>query len=254
MTEPETSELVRDGVPVLRYVPVDGTPPTADFAIALASRDTVVGAVMDDMSGWQFATEDEALVDALLAAGCELKRHCHLMTRSLQSFHAPAWPSQDSLEVRPLTDKAEALVGLSLAAYPPGHPDAVTQDPAQVERDIDALLTGSEVGPLLAASSVVYDGKKVVALAILNRMLRDPPKAGPWVSDVCRDPSPKYAGLGGRLLTMCMRRLVEAGETTLSLVVTDGNPARGVYERLGFTLLGSFRKLLIPSSSASDGR
>jgi ribosomal protein S18 acetylase RimI-like enzyme len=100
-------------------------------------------------------------------------------------------------------------------------------------------------------SSVVRDKERdsnpVVALTLINRMPGEAPTGGPWVSEICRDPDQRYAGLGASLLCRVMAQLADGGESSLSLVVTDGNPAQQVYERLGFRYIKSFRKLSIPA-------
>ncbi len=94
----------------------------------------------------------------------------------------------------------------------------------------------------------------VVALALINRMLAEPPAGGPWVSEICRHQNPRYAGLGAALLRQVMAQLAADGESSLSLVVTEGNPARQLYERLGFRYVSSFRKLSVPARPGDFAR
>ncbi len=81
------------------------------------------------------------------------------------------------------------------------------------------------------ASGVVRrpDGSVVAACLVTDR-----PQEGPWVVDVFRRPAPGYLGLGSLLLRRALALLAHEGWTTLGLAVTDGNPARSTYERLGF--------------------
>lgn len=224
----------------------------------MGATDVVVQAVLEDLGGWWFASDDDELTSALLTAGCRVVRRGHLMNRSLAEFTSaqnsdlPA--AAEALRIRPLDVPASALVEVSLAAYPPGHIDAETQDPVQVEKDVHSLLSGAVIGPLLPASRVVLDQDRIVAVAIINRMLGESPSGGPWVSEICRDPSPRYAGLGSLLLTHVMVALAGSGETSLGLAVTEGNPAQAVYERMGFALAGSFRKVSVPARSTEEAR
>ena len=258
---PPQLELNRAGRPVLRYLKEPGDPPTAGRAEPLGDRDDVVAAVLEELAGWLFITKDDALTDALLAAGCSMNREGALYSRDLVADPPdPSWRTEriGSFHGEPLDLPAAELVAVSLAAYPPGHPDAETQDPVKVERDIDGLLSGSIVGPLMDVSSVVRDDERdsspVVALAVINRMSGASPTGGPWVSEICRDPDPRYAGLGASLLRRVMAQLAVDGESSLSLVVTEGNPARQLYERLGFRYVKSFRKLSIPALARDSAR
>jgi ribosomal protein S18 acetylase RimI-like enzyme len=54
------------------------------------------------------------------------------------------------------------------------------------------------------------------------------------VHDVWRVPGVSEPGIGAALIAQAMRLLDEDGQPVLGLTVSDGNPARRVYERLGF--------------------
>lgn len=246
----ETVELRSASGGVLRYAPMPGLPLTADLAEVLVPIVEAVPVILRELAGWRIATADERLAAALLSAGCTPVRYAHLYSRDLVADPLnPAWLSPDlgALRLSRLDRTASDLVNVSLAAYPMGHPDAETDDRMVVEREIASLLTGAAVGPFLGVSAQVVDDTEVVAMTIINRMPGLAPMGGPWVSEVCRDPHPRYAGLGSVLLRRVMADLVEQGEKSLSLVVTEGNPARQTYERLGFRYIESSRKLLIPA-------
>jgi ribosomal protein S18 acetylase RimI-like enzyme len=53
---------------------------------------------------------------------------------------------------------------------------------------------------------------------------------------VFRHPDAAPAGTGAALIGAAITSLHHGGERSLGLIVTDGNPARGVYERLGFAV------------------
>ena len=60
--------LAVDGVDVLRYVAGMQERPVADHAVALVATSAVVNAVFDQLPGHWFTSEDDELLDALLAA------------------------------------------------------------------------------------------------------------------------------------------------------------------------------------------
>jgi GNAT superfamily N-acetyltransferase len=55
------------------------------------------------------------------------------------------------------------------------------------------------------------------------------------VMNVFRRPDPALPGVGPAMLVRAIEVLREDGEATLGLAVTASNPARRVYERLGFS-------------------
>ncbi len=250
--------LAVDGRPVLRYRFARQEAPAADEAEPLAPLEVVVPAVLDQLSGWWLTSPDEALTGALLAAGAVVVRHSHAYTFPLVASHPPAaWPAgplelPPGLRIGPIDRSPAQLVPLVLAAYPPDHVDYQGDDPAVEETELDLLLRGELVGPFMAGASAQITtgedggGGEVVAAVIVNRADGEAPLGGPWVSQVLRLPGERWAGLGALALRHALAVLAAEGETSLGLAVTDGNPARRVYERLGFRHLASHRKLAIP--------
>jgi ribosomal protein S18 acetylase RimI-like enzyme len=255
------------GHPVLSYLDVPGDPPLADLAVATGYPEQAVAAVLADLPGWKVATTDEALAQDLVAAGCRLLRFSHLYTLSL-AIVAPAleegaqklaekFKSLTFTSVEQYATSAsqwDALIDLSLAAYPEGHPDAESQDRSWVRGELESLISGSVIGPLVEGGSEVAvtstsstsPAGRAVGLLLINEMPGQPPMGGPWVSEVCRSPEATLSGLGSLLLVRAARRLHADGRSTLSLVVTDGNPARATYERLGFEFVTSSWKVQVP--------
>lgn len=236
--------------PVLRYRFARQEAPAADEAVPLAPLQVVVPAVLDQLSGWWLTSPDEALTGALLAAGATVVRHAHVYTFPLAEADGPPEPPQPpaGLTIGPISRTPAELVPLVLAAYPPGHVDHQGDDRAVEEAELRLLLEGELVGPYLAGASaqITAGDGQVVAAVIVNRAGGEAPLGGPWVSQVLRQPGDRWAGLGALALRHALAALAAAGETSLGLAVTDGNPARRVYERLGFRLVSSHRKLAIP--------
>jgi GNAT superfamily N-acetyltransferase len=137
------------------------------------------------------------------------------------------------LRRRPVAGLAAARV----RAYPPGHADwEPGWDP---EAELEDILSGAECGPLLEPSRVaVADGRVVAAVLLTDGpgSLVVPP--GLLVADVYRDPDEAWRGLGGALLRRALA--AAAGHEAAHLLVTDGNPARRLYDALGFERLATF--------------
>lgn len=167
------------------------------------------------------------LAPALIAAGARQRRHATLMTHSLRAV-----PAQTDPRVVPLTVDAEELLPSHRAAYRPDHPDyAFAQDTSAIAK----LLRGELVGPLLACSRMAVVDDHVVGAVIVNRFPGEPPHAGPWVSELFRDPA--HRGIGRALLRGALTAAASDRLQALGLVVSGGNPAAGLYRDEGFTVV-----------------
>ncbi|MFY0524326.1 GNAT family N-acetyltransferase [Archangium gephyra] len=144
-------------------------------------------------------------------------------------------------------NNAEALAPLLLAAYPPGHPDHFGWTPEEARQEIARILAGEVLGPLLPCSGLALDGEAVAGVCLITLREGSPPHGGPWVIEVYRHRASRYAGAGAALLRRALWLATQAKLPALSLVVSDGNPARRVYERLGFRHVGSSRTLELPT-------
>jgi ribosomal protein S18 acetylase RimI-like enzyme len=134
----------------------------------------------------------------------------------------------------PCDRPAEDLLPTWMAAYPPGHPDHQPRDEAQtLSEHLVPLLRGELVGRLLPCSTLAVDTDDTVVGGVLVNDWR----GTPWVSDVVRHPAGSPAGLGSALLATTMDRAAADGHPAIGLAVTHANPARRVYERLGFTVV-----------------
>jgi GNAT superfamily N-acetyltransferase len=96
-------------------------------------------------------------------------------------------------------------------------------------------------------SALVTDAAdRVVAAVIVNDLDSEPPWNGPWITDLFRHPDPAYTGLGTLLLRRALATAAEAGLPTVSLVVTEDNPAQLVYARHGFQAVRTTITVRIP--------
>jgi GNAT superfamily N-acetyltransferase len=182
-------------------------------------------AVLDQLAGWRIFA-DEELGRALIVAGGTARRHLHVMSHDL--LVRPQWRNPPGYRLTDVDRPAADLVDAYRAAFPPGHVDYRPEP-----RKLDALVAGLEFGPLQRGSGLAIAGDGSVAGAILiGTMTGEPPLDGPWVIELFRDPD--HRGVGRAL---CERALALAPGGALGLMVTDGNPARGLYEDLGFRVI-----------------
>jgi GNAT superfamily N-acetyltransferase len=237
-----SSLLAADGSVLLAYEATTRLDqPFADLARpGPAGPDAAAAAALEALSGWGVATRDTGLAGALLARGATLRRYAHVHSRDLLLNPAPAEWALASMPPglhatawnRPLEDVAEVL----LAAYLEDHPDFEPRSGVDeaVEKDLRPYAEAGLMGPRLDASGLVEDeAGNVVAMLLVTARPGPPPDAGPWVVEIARLPARAYAGTGRALLQRALALLTAARAPALSLAVTEGNPARRLYEELG---------------------
>jgi GNAT superfamily N-acetyltransferase len=187
-------------------------------------------AVLANLRGMRI-TADEELGPALVAAGGTLTRHAHLMSHDLAE--RPTWRDPPGYRLTDVDHPAADLVDAYRAAFPPGHVDHRDEPPERSLAELESHLSGRQFGPLLAGSGLAIAPDDTVAGAILLGVLPgEPPLNGPWLIEVFRHPG--HRGVGRALVE---RALALADVPMLGLMVTEGNPARGLYEDLGFRLV-----------------
>jgi GNAT superfamily N-acetyltransferase len=198
----------------------------------------VVAAVLADLPG-ALVSGSEAVGLALVAAGARRRRHAHVFSRDLHADPPPPWRPvgiPDGVRITPLDRPAADLVDAWRAAFPAGHPDHLGgPPPAHVEEELTDQIAGRTLGPLLPCSGLAVSGDhRVVAGIIVTDRHGTPPWGGPWVGDLFRHPDRRWAGLGRLLLERALGIAAELGLPALGLAVTEGNPARRLYESLSF--------------------
>ncbi|MFC5885821.1 GNAT family N-acetyltransferase [Kitasatospora sp. CM 4170] len=257
-----------DGLPVVRYVrgEREGRPwadllevlvpegPTADAAGAGGvdrggSTADPVGFVLSELSGWVVSGPVE-FGGRLLHRGARTLRHGHTMYRDLAGDPpAAGWaawagtPLRNGLRAVPCDRPADDLLASCRAAYAPGHPDHRPGREDEAHERLHLLLTGQlPVGPVLPSSALAVDGDdRVVAGAVLTDY-----DGTPWLSDVFRHPDLGYPGLGRDLLRRALADTAATGAARVGLAVTEGNPARRLYEDLGFQVTRSSLTVVVP--------
>lgn len=191
---------------------------------------------------------DATVRDGLLACGAQQVRHVLTMKRDLAAV--PAAPEVPGLVLRPWrSGDAELLAPALLAAYDANHPDAATPDLALAERTLHGTAE-DPANPRLSATTVAERAGRPMGAALVLRSEHVTGWKGPWVMNVFRAPDPGLRGVGPALLVRALEVLRETGESSLGLAVTATNPARRVYERLGFAYDFEGWVLVLPGGEA----
>jgi GNAT superfamily N-acetyltransferase len=191
------------------------------------SAERAARAALSDLRGMRIAG-DEAVGRALVAAGGTAIRHAHLMSHDLAE--RPEWRHPPGYRLTDVDRPASDLVDAYRAAFAPGHVDYREEPRERSLERLESDFSGAEFGPLLRGSGLaVADDGTAAGVILLGTLPGDPPLNGPWVIEVFRHPA--HRGVGRALIE---RALAIVDVPALGLVVTEGNPARGLYEALGF--------------------
>ncbi len=235
------------GRPVLSYLP--GTRegrPWADNAALLAPAGQATAEVMNQLRGW-LVSASPGFGRELIAHGAQLHRHAFEMSAGLAPGRTePAAPAGFRFE--PVTRSAQEIQPAVDGAFPAGHPDHRPADPdAGVpppgETELEQLLAGTLVGPLMPCSLLMIDAsERVAAGCLVNHFTTTA-----WITLIFRDPDASPPGTGSLLLHAVLARAARAGVGQIGLAVTATNPAHRVYLRAGFTVTGEAFTVLIPS-------
>lgn len=200
-----------------------------------------------------------AVADRLVARGGVPARVRFVMDVDLTDVAVPAAVS--GVVIAPMDAGRTLEYGIvSTRAYPPDHPDHEPSDAtaAAAAATLDRLVRGEALGPWLAEASFhAVDGsagdERVVGLIVASEIARSVAHAGgPWVTDVFVDPGDAGRGVGRALIGATMVALARSGRTSLGLAVTAGNPARRLYESLGFVIGQDVRNVDLPDQAGGS--
>jgi ribosomal protein S18 acetylase RimI-like enzyme len=197
-----------------------------------------------DLAGRRLTTPDDALARALVDGGLRLRRAATDMRHDLAVLPpVPALPAGWSLRDGGWDDDlAEGLA----AAYGPEHPDGRWQD--SDTREIQGMFErGEPVSPLAEACARVVgpDGHSAGHVLCAGPV--------PWTEDECAwilnlgvAPRAQGLGLGRALLVHAMHGSRAAGLPLLGLEVADSNPARRMYDSVGFQVRARVLSVHLP--------
>jgi GNAT superfamily N-acetyltransferase len=194
--------------------------------------------------GMRVVTDDDGLVEALVAGGGTVQRRGH--DYEYDVTQAPDdWadtPAPDGFSLENDLDAA-GLVEAHTLANPPGHPD----HEAGLDHldDLQSMIDGKVLGPRVPeATWQVSDAEGPCGAIIVVDRPGDVRRG--WVVEVFVHPKHQGRGLGRVLLQRGVAGTKRAGLPLLGLVVSDGNPARHAYDALGFRHLRSGTNVDIP--------
>lgn len=252
VSEAERTPLVDDrGRTLLTYL--EGTrngQPEADL-VELSDGvgvEQAADALLAKRSGWAVSSQ-QALGNVLVGRGATVLRYAHSMSWDLTAAEVdPSWRTvtlPEPLHLCRVTPDSTRIIRSHELAYPSNHPD---HDMLSDASALQHVLDGDWVGPLHATASawVCDEADHVVAGLTVTVKEGLPPFAGPWVADVWRIPTEQTRGLGAALLRRAAAVLVDDGFGSLGLAVTDRNPARRLYQRLGFVDTNSGMTVSLP--------
>ncbi|MER7846409.1 GNAT family N-acetyltransferase [Kitasatospora sp. NPDC096077] len=253
---PETDWVVRydgSGAAVLRFQQGEREGrPWADLLELVDDSLDAAGAaefVRAELPGWVVSGPPE-LGLRLLEDGARKLRHAHTFRRDLRADPPPAdWagaPLREGLRAVPCDRAPEELLESWRAAFDPAHVDHFHGDDTQALAErIGPLLAGRAIGPVLPSSLLAVDAEdRVVGGAVLTDR-----NGLPWVAEVFRHPQRGYRGLGADLLRRAIADAAGHGVADVQLAVSEGNPARRVYEALGFVLLETSLTVIVPDAA-----
>jgi predicted N-acetyltransferase YhbS len=240
------------GLAVADYVDVGRLgPPRAELVRSLTSDVQAAAApLLAALPGFRISCADDALTAALVAVGAHEVRRFAFM-RALVQSEPPPWPPAATISgvvLRQLSpDDIRELALLELRAFPPGHLDHHSNDFDEVAQSNYERIT-DPARVLMAESALAFKGQQPVGVVVVQFVDRIPDMQGPWLTNIARDPDSQYAGLGASMISSVMTALRKAGHQQAFLAVTDGNPARRVYERAGFVDVCLATSLKLPES------
>jgi RimJ/RimL family protein N-acetyltransferase len=140
------------------------------------------------------------------------------------------------MQVRVLTpgdlQAYRALHRYALEEAPYAFVESVANDTARPDSEVAAMLERGEGWGL-------FDGERLVGKLIIDRLPYDCLNHTRWMHAIYVHPDARGAGAAARLLQAAIDEAAAASATRIMLWVSDRNePARRLYERLGFREVG----------------
>jgi mycothiol synthase len=184
-------------------------------------------------------THDGEEAARLLATGGRLRRLAHDMAVDLDASKVPpAQAAPPEIRLGALDCDAEDIALSAASATTPDHVDFPVWARMNRVEYWRRLLDGKgPCGAILREPSRLLRGRGgliVGAVVVTEMEATDWWAADPWLPEVFVVSGFQGRGLGGLLLGHALRACAGAGYERLGLTVSEGNPARHLYERFGF--------------------
>jgi GNAT superfamily N-acetyltransferase len=139
------------------------------------------------------------------------------------------------VRVRALTAAYETALGRLMWLAFRGSIDDEYSGPGDADADAAAALAG-RWGPVVWQASLAAELESALVSAVII-VLDDAHQGLPLLAFAMTDPACQRGGIGRRLIEESIHRLDAIGVKELHLAVTRGNPARALYQRLGFEVV-----------------
>ena len=168
-----------------------------------------------------------------------MRRLAYDMAAELKAVQAPETRELPAgVRLARLDSDIDGIALAAAAAVPPGHVDFGIWSGVDRFEYWKQLLAGE--GPcgsvLPAASCLVHDQDHAIigALVVTDMPTSEWWAGDPWIPEVFVVARHQRQGLGGLMLGHAVDACADAGNARLGLTVSDRNPARHLYERIGF--------------------
>jgi mycothiol synthase len=191
-------------------------------------------------------TQDPMEAERLLRGGHRLRRLAHDMSADLPEPEAPAGAASTPAGFHLVGMDARTPSQIALAAAsatPPDHVDHAVWSAVNREEYWARLLDGDgPCGPVEPGASRLLVGPAAAIAGAIAVTAMAPSawwRGGAWIPEIFVLPDFQNRGLGRLLLGHAMGAARTSGHPRMGLTVSEGNPARRLYERQGFRVFRS---------------
>lgn len=173
------------------------------------------------------------------------------MRKAWAAAGPPAAAVPDSARIRALRQADGPALGRLMWRAFQGSVDDWYKTTADAHADVARALTGTW-GPVVWPASVAAELDSAIISAVIV-VLDKAHQNLPLLAFAMTDPACQRRGIGQRLIEESIHHLEAIGRHELHLVVTRGNPAFTLYQRLGFEVIPAQPAAAAPRESRPGG-